>query len=194
MENQGRLVWLVPWTPCSLRTQAQYKSNNHLTGGKIYCTVEKRGSDAKLGFLGKPGFLGVPTSALYRQEPVLPCLPIPCKWACPESRGGASSSGCGGSGSAESEAVCRGGQEVRRPWTRVLKGASRHHRPLHKARAPAHGGGGWGAPSGGAWPIRMCSHFKPTTGTARSRQTNSKDPQIHLSAYGRSMRERIIWM
>ena len=53
-------VWLLHWFgwfpgPRSLKTRAQYKSNNHLTGGSAN-TVKKRGSDAKLGFLGKPGF------------------------------------------------------------------------------------------------------------------------------------------
>ena len=38
--------------PAALKTQAQYKSNNHLTGGSARPTVDKRGSDAKLGFPG----------------------------------------------------------------------------------------------------------------------------------------------
>ena len=63
-------VWLVPWILPALKTRAQYKSNNHLTGGSarpnyqvktthILHTVDKKSSDAKLGFLGKPGFCHV---------------------------------------------------------------------------------------------------------------------------------------
>ena len=54
--SQG--VWLILWTLPALRTRAQFNSNNHLTGGSArpLHTVDKRGSDAKLGFLGKPGF------------------------------------------------------------------------------------------------------------------------------------------
>ena len=39
-------------------TQALYKSDNHMTGGSTHIlhTVAERGSGAKLGFLGKPGF------------------------------------------------------------------------------------------------------------------------------------------
>ena len=48
-------VWLILWILPALRTRAQFNSNNHLTGGNILHTVDKRGSDAKLGFLGKPG-------------------------------------------------------------------------------------------------------------------------------------------
>ena len=48
---------LFGWFPGlpSLKARAQYKSNNHLTGGILH-TVKKRGSDAKRGFLGRPGF------------------------------------------------------------------------------------------------------------------------------------------
>ena len=46
--------------PAFLKTRAQYKSDNHLTGGSAGHTVDKRGSDAKLVFLGEPGFMLFP--------------------------------------------------------------------------------------------------------------------------------------
>ena len=56
--QKGR-VSLVLWILPALKTQARYKSNNHLTGGSARHTVDKRGSDAKLGFLGEPGFMSL---------------------------------------------------------------------------------------------------------------------------------------
>ena len=59
--QQYSQVWLVLWILPALKTRAQCNSNNHLTGGSarpyILNTVDKRGSDAKLGFLGKPGVI-----------------------------------------------------------------------------------------------------------------------------------------
>ena len=54
------------WFPGSLspslcrrpQDTCKYKSNNQLTGGSVWHTVDKRGSGAKLGFLGKPGIFG----------------------------------------------------------------------------------------------------------------------------------------
>ena len=43
--NVWWFVWLVPWTPpCSLKTQAQYKSDDHLTGEEYtaHCGEERQ--------------------------------------------------------------------------------------------------------------------------------------------------------